>query len=104
MKCFFRPLPPVPKMNISQETIDQLATGVCPFLNKVLVGFENISLGKDSRLFCIFFGWTNNWTWLILGLLILGLISIHYKSKQNFGDTVKEENVYERCSCGFSGF
>lgn len=40
-------------MNISQEMIHQWETVVCEFLNKVLLGFENVALGKDTKLFCI---------------------------------------------------
>ncbi|KAJ3668899.1 hypothetical protein LUZ60_010849 [Juncus effusus] len=48
-----RPLPPIPKMNISEETINQAAIIIGAFCNKILSGFETIALGKDSRLFYI---------------------------------------------------
>ncbi|XP_015695665.1 reticulon-like protein B12 isoform X2 [Oryza brachyantha] len=46
-----RPPPPVPLINISEESMSKAAAAVGDILNKALQGFENIAQGKDSGLF-----------------------------------------------------
>ncbi|XP_072976500.1 reticulon-like protein B12 isoform X1 [Typha angustifolia] len=46
-----RPLPPIPKMTLSEEVINEAAAYVGSCMNMVLSAFEDIALGKDSKLF-----------------------------------------------------
>ncbi|KAM1353152.1 hypothetical protein TB2_032377 [Malus domestica] len=46
-----RPAPPLPELHLSEEMANEMASFIRIRLNALLSGFQNISLGKDSRLF-----------------------------------------------------
>ncbi|KAK4771316.1 hypothetical protein SAY87_031848 [Trapa incisa] len=52
-----RPAPPLPQLHLSEDAADYLATLARTHLNALLLGFQNIALGRDSMLFVRVAGW-----------------------------------------------
>lgn len=53
LHCFHlnRPLPPVPNLEISDETIDKAADAARVFINRLLAVAHDIAIKRDAKLF-----------------------------------------------------
>ncbi|XP_019432009.1 PREDICTED: reticulon-like protein B12 isoform X2 [Lupinus angustifolius] len=46
-----RPAPPLPKLHLSEETVNEVAAFIRTRVNDLLSASQDVALGKDSRLF-----------------------------------------------------
>ncbi|KAK4803102.1 hypothetical protein SAY86_001305 [Trapa natans] len=52
-----RPAPPLPNLHITEETTTYLASLGRTYVNAILSAFQNIALGRDSKMFFRVAGW-----------------------------------------------
>ncbi|CAN1853531.1 Reticulon-like protein B12 [Linum perenne] len=90
-----RPPPPLPKLQLSEEVMNEAATLIRTHVNKWLAVSQNVALGKDTRLFfkvvgfllliSIFGGWIDLLTLGYTSLLLVLTLPVLY---ERYGDGV----------------
>ncbi|CAN1142400.1 Reticulon-like protein B12 [Linum perenne] len=90
-----RPPPPLPKLQLSEEVMNEAATLIRTHMNNWLAVSQNVALGKDTRLFfkvvgfllliSIFGGWIDLLTLGYTSLLLVLTLPVLY---ERYGDGV----------------